>query len=96
MPHILVEKEIIIDTEGKPTENDNASPSLSDEKEDQLDNEKLDTQIIEFIIPKVKYPNLKAAMKNSRDSIYVMFDKAGIFERAVSDIFRGKFNDAQQ
>jgi len=50
---------------------------------------------IEFTIPKEKYPHLEAAMKDSRDSVYVIFDKAGIFERAVSDVFRGKLNDAK-
>jgi len=50
---------------------------------------------IEFTIPKEKYPNLEAAMKDSRDSVYVIFDKAGIFERAVADVFRGKLNDAK-
>ena len=34
-------------------------------------------------------------MKDSKDSVYVIFDKAGIFERAVADIFRGKLNDAK-
>jgi hypothetical protein len=27
-------------------------------------------------------------MKKSRDSVYIIFDKAGIFERAVADIFK--------
>jgi hypothetical protein len=50
---------------------------------------------IEFTIPKEKYPHLEAAMKDSRDSIYIIFDKSGIFEHVVADIFRGKLNDAK-
>ena len=49
---------------------------------------------IEFTIPKEKYHHLEVAMKDSTDSVYVIFDKAGIFERAVADVFRGKLNDA--
>ena len=45
---------------------------------------------IERIIPKEKYPNLEEAMQKSRDSIYVVFNKSGMFERAIPDIFRGK------
>jgi hypothetical protein len=44
----------------------------------------------EFTIPKEKYPNLEAAMQKSRESVYVVFDKSGILERAISDIYRGK------
>ena len=44
---------------------------------------------IERIIPKEKYPNLEEAMQKSRDSIYVVFNKSGMFERAIPDIFRG-------
>lgn len=49
---------------------------------------------LEFIIPKEKYPNLKEAMEKSRDSIYIIFDKTGIVEHAVPDIFRAKQNPA--
>ncbi|MGA9149929.1 MAG: hypothetical protein WBZ36_05065 [Candidatus Nitrosopolaris sp.] len=45
---------------------------------------------IEFTIPKEKYPNLEEAMQKSRDSVYVVFDKSGILERAIPDIYRGK------
>jgi hypothetical protein len=45
---------------------------------------------IEFTIPKEKYPNLEDAIQKSRDSVYVVFDKSGIFERAIPDIYRGK------
>ena len=45
---------------------------------------------IDFTIPKEKYPNLEAAMQKSRDSVYVVFDKSGILERAIPDIYRGK------
>jgi hypothetical protein len=45
---------------------------------------------IELPIPKEKYPNLEDAMKKSRDSIYVVFDKSGMFERAIPDIYRQK------
>ena len=29
-------------------------------------------------------------MQKSRDSVYVVFDKSGILERAIPDIYRGK------
>jgi hypothetical protein len=45
---------------------------------------------IERIIPKEKYPNLEEAMQKSRDSIYVVFNKSGMFERAIPDIFMRK------
>ena len=45
---------------------------------------------IERIIPKEKYPNLEEAMQKSRDSIYVVFNKSGMFERAIPDILRRK------
>ena len=45
---------------------------------------------IEFTITKEKYANLEVAMQKSRDSVYVVFDKSGILERAVPDIYRGK------
>lgn len=44
----------------------------------------------ECTIPKEKYPNLEVAMQKSRDSVYVVFDKSGILERAIPDIYRGK------
>ena len=43
-----------------------------------------------FPIPKAKYPNLEEAMLKSRDSVYVVFDKSGRFERAIPDTLRGK------
>jgi hypothetical protein len=43
---------------------------------------------IEFIIPKVKYEEVKSAMESSRDSVYLTFDKSGILQRADSDTFR--------
>jgi hypothetical protein len=43
---------------------------------------------IEFIIPKVKYEEVKSAMESSRDSVYLTFDKNGILQRADSDTFR--------
>ncbi|MFZ0512486.1 MAG: hypothetical protein WAM14_12835 [Candidatus Nitrosopolaris sp.] len=45
---------------------------------------------IEFTIPKEKYPTLEVAMQQSTDSVYVVFDKSGILERAIPDIHRGK------
>ena len=41
-------------------------------------------------IPKEKYPDLEEAMQKSRSSVYVVFDKSGMLERAIPDIFRGK------
>jgi hypothetical protein len=49
---------------------------------------------IEFTVPKQKYPNLKEAMKESRDSIHIIFDKTGTLESVVADIFRAKQNYA--
>ena len=45
---------------------------------------------IEFTIPKEKYPNLEEAMQQSRDSVYVVFDKSGMLQCAIADIFKGK------
>src|SRR5215831_19986565 len=38
-----------------------------------------------LIIPKEKYPDLEEAMQKSRSSVYVVFDKSGMFERAIPD-----------
>jgi hypothetical protein len=43
-----------------------------------------------LIIPKEKYPDLEEAMQKSRSSVCVVFDKSGMLERVVPDIFRGK------
>jgi hypothetical protein len=45
---------------------------------------------IEYIIPKEKGPDLGEAIQKCRDSVYLIFDKSGAFERAIPDIFRGK------
>ena len=42
---------------------------------------------ITFTVPKEKFNQLKKAMKISRDSIRLVFDKSGILERAESDVF---------
>jgi hypothetical protein len=42
---------------------------------------------ITFIVPKERFNQLKKAMKISRDSIRLVFDKSGILERAESDVF---------
>ena len=47
---------------------------------------------LEFTIPKEKYREIKAAMKNSRDSISVIFNRSGILQRADSDILKEKLN----
>lgn len=36
------------------------------------------TNEIRLTIPKVKFENVKAAMKNSRDLVYLIFEKSGI------------------
>ena len=41
-------------------------------------------------IPKEKYPDLEEAMQKSRSSVYVVFDKSGMLERVIPDIFRRK------
>jgi hypothetical protein len=46
------------------------------------------TNEIEFTIPKEKYEHVKAAMDNSRDAIFLIFDKSGILERAESDVLK--------
>jgi len=43
-----------------------------------------------LIIPKEKYPDLEEAMQKSTSSVYVVFDKSGMLERVIPDIFRGK------
>jgi hypothetical protein len=43
---------------------------------------------IQFTIPKEKYSELKAAMDNSTNSVYVIFNKSCILERAEPDTFR--------
>ena len=48
------------------------------------------TDEIQLTIPKKEYPSLEEAMHKSRDSVYVVFDKHGILERAIPDIFKGK------
>ena len=45
---------------------------------------------IQYTIPKEKYPDLEEAIQKSMDSVGVVFDKSGVFERAIPDIFRGK------
>jgi hypothetical protein len=54
--------------------------------------DKISATEIEFTIPKAKYEEVKSAMKNSRDSISVTFNKSGILQRADSDILREKLN----
>ena len=44
--------------------------------------DQISTHEIQFTIPKEKYSQLKAAMDNSTNSVYVIFDKSGILERA--------------
>lgn len=41
---------------------------------------------IRFKISKDKYEQLKLAMENSKDSIYLVFDKGGVLERAQADV----------
>jgi hypothetical protein len=45
---------------------------------------------IEFRIPKEKGPNLADAIQKCENSVYVVFDRSGVLERAVPDIYRGK------
>ena len=49
---------------------------------------------IQFTIPNDKYQQVKAAMDNSANSVYVTFDKSGILERAETDTFREKLDNA--
>jgi hypothetical protein len=48
--------------------------------------DQISTNEIGFTIPKEKYEHVKAAMENSRDSVFLIFDKSGILERAESDV----------
>jgi hypothetical protein len=49
---------------------------------------------IELTIPNDKYQQVKAAMDNSANSVYVTFDKNGILEHAEPDTFREKLDNA--
>jgi hypothetical protein len=44
--------------------------------------DKISENEVQFTIPKDKYQQVKAAMDNSTNSVYVTFDKSGILERA--------------
>lgn len=44
----------------------------------------------ELIIPKEKYKHLNDAMNESRDFIFIIFGKSGVFESVVPDTFRRK------
>jgi NhaP-type Na+/H+ and K+/H+ antiporter len=50
--------------------------------------DKISAAKIELIIPKRKYEEVTSAMKSSKDSVYLTFDRSGILQRADSDIFR--------
>ena len=52
--------------------------------------EVISTHEREFIIPKDKYQNLNDAMQKSRNLVFIIFDKSGVFERVVPDTFRRK------
>jgi hypothetical protein len=45
---------------------------------------------IEFTIPKEKGPNLVDAIQKCENSVHVVFDRSGMLERAIPDIYRGK------
>jgi hypothetical protein len=49
---------------------------------------------IDLTISRDKYQQVKAAMDNSANSVYVTFDKNGILERAEPDTFREKLDNA--
>jgi len=49
---------------------------------------------IQFTIPNDKYQQVKAAMDNSANSVYLTFDKNGIFEHAEPATFREKLDNA--
>jgi hypothetical protein len=48
---------------------------------------------IQFTIPNDKYQQVKAAMDNSANSVYLTFDKGGILERAEPDTFREELHN---
>jgi hypothetical protein len=52
--------------------------------------EVISTHEREFTIPKEKYQNLNDAMQKSRNLVFIIFDKSGVLERVVPDIFREK------
>ena len=52
--------------------------------------EMISTYEREFTIPKEKYQNLNDAMQKSRNFVFIVFDKSGVFERVVPDTFRRK------
>ena len=48
---------------------------------------------IDLVIPNSKYKEIKAAMKSSRYSIYLRFDRSRMLQRAEPDILREKSNN---
>ena len=50
----------------------------------------IDQRRVELPIPREKYLNLEEAIQKSKDLVYVVFDKSGMFERAIPDTIRGK------
>lgn len=54
--------------------------------------DKISKYEIELEIPREKYSNLKEAIEKSKDSIYIILDKASNIECVVPDIFRVKRN----
>jgi len=44
----------------------------------------------EFTIPRDKFQDLSDAMKRSSNIVFIIFDKGGLFERAIPDTFRSK------
>jgi hypothetical protein len=58
--------------------------------------EKISTSKIEFKIPKEKYQHLNDAMKKSKDLVFIIFGKSGVFEYAVPDTFLRKQTCASQ
>jgi hypothetical protein len=51
-----------------------------------VNDDETSTNEIRLAIPKEKFENVKAAMENSRDFVYLIFDKSGRLERAESDV----------
>jgi hypothetical protein len=48
---------------------------------------------IELAIPNTKYQEIKSAMKSSRDSIYLRFDRSGMLQRVDPDTLRERLRN---
>jgi hypothetical protein len=82
-PYIKTDDALASDYRG-----DETAYAANHQLKDGLNKKEITSHIINEIrltIPKVKFENVKAAMENSKDLVYLIFDKSGILERVESD-----------